>query len=128
MNKVTALLIDKEAFCEGALIESGVIKELHKVSDGKSTLKMLIRYYTGEIATPDLIILDASMVNESIAILKVFEQHSFLKHMVVVLTNDEHDADAVNTENEVLRYRLTKPINVKALESIIAKEFAHNDL
>lgn len=47
------------------------IKGLYKVGDGSETLWMFIRYYTGELSAPDVILLDTNMLDESLSIIQI---------------------------------------------------------
>lgn len=86
---------------------------------------MFIRYYTGELSAPDLILLDISMLEESLSIIQIFQRYSFMRKVVLLVTSE--GGDPVKNDWQSLKpvehSYIPKPITQPAFERFIAKQF-----
>lgn len=58
---------------------------MDRAENGVDTLKIFIRYYKGELSTPDVVLVEPELVEECISIVQMFQEYACLKKIAVLI-------------------------------------------
>ena len=129
-TKKNILLVDDDKivnFLNKKVIEGmGLANEVHTATNGEEALKIFNQYFSGQIAIPDVVLLDLSMpVMDGFEFMQAFNELNFPnkeKVLVIVLTSSNDPLDRKRAKALGVKHYLTKPISEEMVKAIIIEE------
>lgn len=125
MNKNVLLVDDDDIFnflSEKLIRSLGLANEVHSVLNGSEALTLFNGYFSGEIAIPDVILLDLNMpVMDGFEFIRAFQQLNFPnkeKITIVVLTSSANPADMKRARSMGINNYLVKPLTEEKIRAI----------
>lgn len=131
MKKVNILLVDDDDICQligsKAILSMGLANEVHYAHNGKEALDVFNSYFCGEIAIPNVILLDLNMpIVDGFEFIRAFQQLKFLhkeKVLIIITTSSISSYDIDKAHALGIKYYLTKPLTEEKIRTAILEEF-----